>query len=238
MKILITNDDGVQAAQLPGLIRWAKKLGEVTVVVPKVEQSAKSHSISIKEPMQIRQILLNGEFPVWTVDSTPADCVRFAAVYLKEQYDLVISGVNRGYNIGQDMLYSGTLAAASEAANKGWPSLALSTSIKYYDHATDHLDLIYDYLLSRNLWQKHPIYNVNIPGDPTGIRITRQGEESFHEEFIPMGNDMFLPGGKPIRSRDDDLTKDTAAVAHGYISVTPITTNRTDLAVFAALSQE
>ena len=110
MKILITNDDGVNAPQLVPLIRKCQKLGDVTVIVPKQEQSAKSHSIEIRNAFEIRQTELEPGITVWTVDSTPADCVRFAVSGLKLTFDLVISGINLGYNLGEDSMYSGTLS--------------------------------------------------------------------------------------------------------------------------------
>lgn len=238
MKILITNDDGMNAPQLIPLIRWCQSKGDVTVVVPKQEQSAKSHSIEIRQAFEIQQVDLVPGVPVWSVDSTPADCVRFAHSYLHGDYDLVISGINRGYNLGQDIFYSGTVAAASEAVNKGYKALAISASLKYYDRAVGMLDQIISYLEENRLLDLHPLYNINIPADPSHCRITKQGGYSFEEKFEPLGNNMFRPGGKPIHSDGSDLSLDTDAVLHHYISVTPLTIQRTDLAVFEQLTRE
>lgn len=87
------------------------------------------------------------------------------------------------------------------------------------------------------LWERHSLYNVNIPVNPRGIRITRLGDASFSEEFIPMGNDLYFPGGKPLRADGCDITQDTNACALGYISITPMTTDRTELAVYRALEE-
>ena len=146
MRILITNDDGVGASQLLPLIKWCRKLGEVTAVVPKFEQSGKSHGIEIHKPFEARQVELEDGLSVWAVDSTPADCVRFAVLGLKMEFDLVISGINRGLNIGTDMMYSGTVGAACEAVNLGLKAIALSTPPKYYDHAVWHLDEVFDFV--------------------------------------------------------------------------------------------
>lgn len=237
MNILITNDDSVSAAQLVPLIKACRDLGNVTVVVPKYEQSAKSHSIEIRQPFEIKQTALEPGISVWTVDSTPADCVRFAVSGLKQTFDLVISGINRGYNLGKDTMYSGTLAAATEAVTKGMKAIALSASVKYYDQAIKHLDEILHYLEENRLWERHSLYNVNIPVNPRGIRITRLGDASFSEEFIPMGNDLYFPGGKSLRADGCDITQDTNACALGYISITPMTTDRTELAVYRALEE-
>lgn len=235
MKILITNDDGANAPQLIPLIKRCQKLGDITVVVPKFEQSAKSHSIEIRKEFEIRQTEPEPGITVWTVDSTPADCVRFAVSGLKMQFDLVISGINRGYNLGKDTMYSGTLAAASEAATKGMKAVALSASMKYYDRAAEHLDEIFHYLEENRLWQQNDLYNINIPVDPKGFRITRLGGASFSEEFVPMGNHMYFPGGHPLRADGNEISRDTDAAALGYISVTPMSIDRTNMEVFAML---
>ena len=98
MRILITNDDGILAPALPHLVEWAKKLGEVMVVAPKVEQSGKSHAIDFTRPIEIKKVDLFGDVVAYSMDSTPADCVRFAVLGLKEKFDLVLSGINRGFN--------------------------------------------------------------------------------------------------------------------------------------------
>ena len=104
MRILIVNDDGMQAAQLPNLIRWARKLGDVTTFVPKFEQSGKSHSFTLNRDIEAKQVQLAEDITIWSVDSTPADCVRFAVLAKKLEFDLVISGVNRGFNMGADIM--------------------------------------------------------------------------------------------------------------------------------------
>ena len=135
MRILITNDDGLQASQLLPLIKWWQRHGEVTVFVPKVEQSGKSHSFQIKEPFEVKQVELAPDLTVWSVDSTPADCVRIAVLGMGMQFDLVVSGVNRGFNMGADVMYSGTVAAVCEAGLLGIPAIALSTGPEYYEKA-------------------------------------------------------------------------------------------------------
>ena len=237
MKILITNDDSVSAPQLPALIKACRELGDVTVVVPAREQSAKSHSIEIRAPFAIRQVELEPGLTVWTVDSTPADCVRFAVSGLKQEFDLCISGINRGYNLGYDTMYSGTLAAATEAAHKGMKALAISTSMKYYDQAVAHLREILTFVEENRLFDQGPLFNINIPVDPKGLRITRIGGISFSEEFIPLGGDLYAPGGHPLKATGTDHTQDTDAAALGYISVTPMLVDRTDWTAFNTLQR-
>lgn len=237
MKILITNDDGIEAQQLIPLIKACRKYGEVTVVVPKFEQSAKSHGIEIRKAFEITQVELTPEITVWSVDSTPADCVRFAVSGLKMHFDLVISGINRGYNLGKDTMYSGTLAAATEAVTKGMNALAISSSMKYYDHAVSHLDDIFQYVDDHNLWDYNALYNINIPVDPKGFRITRLGAASFSEEFFPLEDNLYYPGGHPLRADGSNIELDTDAASLGYISVTPMTVDRTNNEVYRNLTQ-
>lgn len=237
MRILIVNDDGVEAKQLPALIKWCRKLGEVTAFVPKYEQSGKSHSFEIKKPFEVKQVELEPGVTAWTVDSSPADCVRLAVLGMKREFDLVISGVNRGLNLGSDTMYSGTVGAASEAVNLGMKAIALSTPFEYYDHhATDHLDRVFDFIQKHRLLDKHNFYNINIPEGPKGIRVTHQGGPYYSDDFLPIGGDMYQPNGKPVWEDRRDYTLDTDATLHGYISITPMTIDKTFYPVFEALS--
>jgi len=235
MRILITNDDGVGAAQLGALIKWCRKMGDVTVFVPKYEQSGKSHGFQINKPFEVKQTELEPGLTVWTVDSTPADCVRMAVLGMKMEFDLVISGINRGLNVGADMMYSGTVGAASEAVNLGMKAIALSTPPKYYDQAVGQLDRIFDFITENNLLELNSIYNINIPADPTGIRITRQGGPYYSDKFPAIGNDLYCPTGYSIWEDRFDDTLDTDATFHGYITVTPLTIDKTNHEVFRKL---
>lgn len=237
MKVLITNDDGVNAAQLLPLIRWAKTWAEVTVVVPKYEQSGKSMSIELHKPFEIRKVELEPGVLSYTVDSSPADCVRFGVLGLKTRYDLVISGVNRGYNLGHDIMYSGTVAAVCEAASQGLKAVALSTCPEYYDHAVDHLDRVFAYLKDNHLLERHSLYNINIPPQPGQVCITRQGGHYYSDDFVQWEGDLYKPVSKCIYEDQGDLTLDTDAVTHGCISIMPLTIDRTDYSVYRLLTE-
>ena len=237
MRILITNDDGVNAAQLVPLIKWCRKLGEVTTFVPKFEQSGKSHSFEIHKPFEAKQVELEPGVTVWTVDSTPADCVRFAVLGLGLEFDLVISGINRGLNIGADMMYSGTVGAACEAVNLGMKAIALSTPPQYYDRAIEHLDRVFDFVRSRKLLELNPIYNINIPENPGEILFTHQGGPYYSDHFPHIGDNMYRPTGYPIWESRDDHTLDTDATLHGYISITPLTIDKTNWEVYRQLTK-
>ena len=237
MRILITNDDSISATQLAPLIRWCQKLGDVTTVVPAVEQSGKSHGIQLMHAFQAEKRMLAPDLEVWAVDSTPADCVRFAVMGLHMTFDLVISGINRGCNMGLDVMYSGTVAAIYEAAALGIPAIALSAPFGYYEQAANHLDEIWAYFQERKLLEKHSLYNVNIPADPKGFRITRQGGPYYTDDFEPRENNLYMPVGRCIHENTGDLTIDTDCVVSGYISITPMTLARTDMKVYEALTQ-
>ena len=235
MKILIVNDDSVSASQLIPLIRWCKKLGEVTTVVPKFEQSGKSHSIELHKAFEVKTVHPEPDIEIVTVDSSPADCVRYAVLGLGKEFDLVISGINRGFNLGADMLYSGTMAAVSEAALLGVKAIALSTCPEYYEQAVNHMDQVFDFVLGNKLLDIHGAYNINIPPQAKEIRFTRQGSRYYSDDFVHQGNDMYLPKGKCVYQNRNDLTLDTDAVMHGYISIMPLTVDRTDYCILEQL---
>ncbi len=226
MRILITNDDSVSAQGLIPFAKWCQKLGEVTVVVPKNEQSAKSHGIEIHAPFEVQKHEVDG-IEVYTVDSTPADCVRYAVLGMELKFDLILSGINRGLNIGTDMLYSGTVSAAREAAILGIPAIALSTPPEYYLSAVEHLDEVFDYINERGLLDIHSTYNINIPENPKGIRITRQGGSYYSDSFDDLGEGMYRAHGKCVYASKNNPTLDTETTLSGYISIMPITIDMT-----------
>lgn len=239
MRILITNDDSVSSPVLLPLIQWAQKLGEVTCVVPKYEQSGKSHSIELRNPFEVKQVELAPGVKVYTVDSAPADCVRYAVLGLGMEFDLVISGINRGLNIGIDTLYSGTAAGVFEAGCCGIPGVCLSTNPESFDDALAHLDQVYDFFVEHKLMEKHSLYNVNIPiGTDGTIRITRQGGRYYSDDFVHEENHMVRPCGIPVFEPCGFDDVDTDAVLHyKYISISPMTTIRTEMNVFHELSK-
>ena len=226
MKILITNDDGVNAPQLLPLIRWCQELGEVTTVVPKFQQSGKSHSIELYNGFEVKQVDLAPDISVYTVDSTPADCIRYAVLGLKQTFDLVISGVNKGFNMGRDILYSGTVGAVFEAATYGMNAVAISTSAAFYDRAIEPLDTVWEFIQTHKLLSHNTHYNINIIPDAKGIRITRMGGHYFSDDFVSQGNDIYQPKGKCVYQDNGDMSLDTNCVVHGYISIMPLTNNR------------
>ena len=237
MRILITNDDGIRAAGLIPLVKWAMKLGQVTVIAPKFEQSGKSHGIEIHKGFSLEQVDLVDGVEAYALDSTPADCVRYAILGRKDKYDLVISGINRGLNVGADIMYSGTVGAICEAANLGVHALAFSTSPAYYDKAVENLDMVYAFVQEHELLEKNLFYNINIPANPTGIRITSQGGPYYSDNFT-LENGMVTPHGIDVFEACGREDVDTDCVLRcGMVSITPMTNCRVNIALYEQLRQ-
>ena len=236
MKILVCNDDGIKADGIRLLANWARKLGEVTVSAPKVQQSAKSHAISIHDgPIEIHQVPYIDGVTAYEVGSTPVDSVRFATLGLNQHYDLVLSGVNRGFNMGEDILYSGTVANVFEAALRGCKGIAFSTDPTTFAEAEKWLDKIWDYFVKHDLFAVNNIFNVNIPLEAKGIKWTKQGGAYFTDEFIKIDDTHFSQEGYSVYKYGTDLTLDTDAVMNGYVSVSPMSTRRDNTEVFNKL---
>lgn len=236
MRILITNDDGIQGEGLLHLTRWAQKLGEVVVAAPMVEQSAKSHTIEIHKPFRAEQVEDLPGVTAWAVDSSPADCVRLMVLGKQEKFDLVLSGINKGLNVGSDIMYSGTVAAVFEACALGIPAIAVSTEPKAIHTAWQELDRIWAYIQENRLLEAHSLYNVNIPLEAGAIRITTQGGPYYSDDFLPEEDGFYRPKGKPVYQFRDKENLDTESVlTRKEISIMPLTTQRVDRDVYEKL---
>ena len=230
MRILITNDDGINAPGIRMLAEWAKTHGEVTVVAPKVEQSGMSHAIQFVEPIEIKTVPFMDGVEAWSMDSTPADCVRFGIVGLEREYDLILSGINRGVNVGVDLVYSGTVAAIFEAARLGHRGIAFSTFPHSQEFASEYFEDVYKFITDRGLFDKNLIFNVNIPDEVQGMHLTYQGSQYFSDIFKKGEGDMYLQVGSKIEDVcPDDIKRDTVAIHKGYISITPLLHLRTNM---------
>lgn len=230
MRILITNDDGINAPGIRMLTEWAKTHGEVTVVAPKVEQSGMSHAIQFVEPIEIKRVPFMDGVEAWSMDSTPADCVRFGIVGLEREYDLILSGINRGVNVGVDLVYSGTVAAIFEAARLGHRGIAFSTFPHSQEFASEYFEDVYKFITDRGLFDKNLIFNVNIPDEVQGMHLTYQGSQYFSDIFKKGEGDMYLQVGSKIEDIcPDDIKRDTVAIHKGYISITPLLHLRTNM---------
>ena len=233
MKILITNDDGIENKGIRLLAEWAKKLGEVTVIAPKVEQSGKSHAIDFITPVEIKRVPFIDGVEAYSLSSTPADCVRFGVLGLGKKFDLVLSGINYGVNLGADIVYSGTVGAIFEASRAHIPAIAFSSFPDSQEIAAKHLDEVYDYIMKNDLFKECLLFNVNIPNEVKAIRMTYQGSPYFSDRFIKKEGDIYVQEGEPIPDVcPEDIDRDTVAVLQNYISVTPLLATRTDMSVF------
>ena len=236
MRILITNDDSISSSVLPDLVKWAMKLGEVTVVVPKFEQSGNSQAIDFHHSVEVKRVDLVNGCDAYTVASTPADCVRFAVTGLKRKYDIVFSGINRGYNLGEDIVYSGTIGAIFEAVRYGMKAIAFSTDVDCFDVAISEIDGVYSFIKENGILDHTDLLNVNFPGKAAcGMLVTRQGGMFYSDEFIHCEGDMYKQIGEPVENNSDDTSLDIIAIREGYVSVTPLTSGRTDLSAYDKL---
>ncbi|UMZ73577.1 5'/3'-nucleotidase SurE [Natranaerofaba carboxydovora] len=240
MKVLITNDDGVQAPGILALARRFSKEAEVIVVAPEREKSATGHAITMHKPLRARRVSeLEGDIKgkVYSINGTPSDCVKLGlqALINGEEPDLVISGVNRGANLGTDVLYSGTVSGAMEGLILGYPSLAVSVvdfDVKDYTLATDYAVYIakklHDGSLSNETLKKI-LLNINVPNLPeekiNGMEITHLGvrryEDAFEKRIDPRGREYYWMAGDIV---DDTSEKnaDVTCVSENKVSVTPI----------------
>jgi 5'-nucleotidase len=233
MRFLVTNDDGILAQGIECLCAAAEPLGEVTVVAPDREQSATSHSLTLHHPVRpVRR----GERK-WQVDGTPTDCVMLALeALMPERPDFVLSGINHGQNMGEDVLYSGTVAAAMEGLALGVPAIAVSfaggdlrTDVSRLRDQIQVLAPLLKHLTSLENFPAETLLNVNLPavpaGDVKGVKLTRLGRRVYSQSVAPMkdpwGRQIYWIGGGEI-TWTGEPDSDFRAIQDGYISVTPL----------------
>jgi 5'-nucleotidase len=238
MRILLTNDDGVDSAGLFALKVALGEKHEVTVIAPDRNWSISGHARIMDRPLRVRQVPLRDGTMVHTIDGTPADCVALAALgFLEEKPELVISGINHGSNLGDDITYSGTVAAAMEGIICGFPSIAVSMSPNPewpVDVGAAFTMRLVDQIAQRGL-APDILLNVNVPNVPhdevRGVQITRLGKRTYLDELIsrvdPRGNTYYWIGGHNIEDTLEEGT-DVFAVREGYVSITPIHLDLTD----------
>jgi 5'-nucleotidase len=235
MNILLTNDDGIMAPGIAAAYKELVKIGDVTVVAPSDRMSGAGHSITVFEPLVCEKVTIEGLFTGYSVSGSPADCVKLALMEIcKTKPDIVISGINHGANVGINVYYSGTVAAAMEAAFYRIPAIALSAAheeITDFKNAAVYCVQVIDKLLPVTL---PGVININIPalskGKPKGLKVVPQSTMGFDEHYIktqnPAGQTLYqLAGGT---HRDVDLPSDTLALSDGFITVTSLGFDMTD----------
>lgn len=242
MLILLTNDDGIHSAGLQALASRLQSFGRVVVVAPDRERSAIGHALTLHAPLRAEEIRKDH----WAVSGTPTDAVSLAiGGLLKEKPDLVISGINKGGNMGDDLTYSGTVAAAMEATLMGVPAMAISLSaqrFKYEDFA--NAAKVAKQLAATVLEHGLPadtFLNINVPHQkPLGIQLTRQGKRIYEDAVVenrdPRGRSYYWLGAGELGFQNLEGT-DFHAVQHGYVSVTPLHLDLTNYAAMDRLRQ-
>lgn len=234
--VLLTNDDGISAEGLAVLCVAMQEVGEVTVVAPERPRSASSHAITLHKPLRADRVHWPWGGDGYASNGTPSDCVVLGLYALMPRCDLVISGINLGANLGEDLTYSGTVSAAMEGTLCGKPSLAASLAV---DERPDYaLAARFMARLARQVLQRglppDVLLNVNVPNVPeealVGVAITHQGKRRYsgrvERRVDPRGRPYYWLGGETILERDGD-DSDGAAIQAGKISVTPLHLNLT-----------
>lgn len=243
MGILVTNDDGIHSEGLHVLANSLSDLGKVVIVAPDRERSAVSHSLTIYHPLRISQLKEN----IFVVNGTPADCVMLAVhQILSEKPKVVVAGINKGPNMGEDIRYSGTVSAAWEGTFFGIPSFAISLSgfeNLHFNVAGKFARMLAEVLLEQKL-PPGTVLNVNVPNleekEIKGVRITRQGK--FIERYIsyekvnPEGELCYQIGNQKLKGEREDGT-DFAAIDEGMISITPLKIDLTHYSVIEELKR-
>ena len=244
MRILLTNDDGVYAPGIAAMERALRRLGDVFVVAPLREQSGVAHSITFLTPLQARKVYVNDKHWAWTVDGSPADCVKLAvSTILPERPDLVVSGINGGLNAGINVLYSGTVAAAVEGAFYGITSIAVSLQYvenEPFKQAADLAVGVIGNILKHNNVSGR-LYNMNIPlqalrNDAPEVRVVpmdaAQYWETFERRTDPMGRTYYWLAGSPDprqpKNKQPEKMTDLSALSQGHITLTPLNFDVTD----------
>lgn len=224
--ILVTNDDGIHSQGLLSLAKALERVGEVTVVAPDREKSAASHALTLHRPLRINTLRERYHM----VNGTPADCVYLGVIQvLDRRPDLLVSGINRGANVGDDVTYSGTIAAAFEGTILGIPSFAISlVGDKNFDFSpASRVAVALAKQVLDNGLPKDTLLNVNVPaGEVKGVRYTRQGkhiyEELVHEGTDPRGSKYYWIGSGEAPHVDQADDTDYMAVRQGYVSICPL----------------
>lgn len=241
MRILLTNDDSIYAEGLAVLWAALKEIAAVTVIAPDRERSASGHGITVDQPLRAERVnLFDGS--AWAVNGTPADCVKLGVnCLLKDKPDLVIAGINRGPNLGIDVLYSGTVSGALEGIILGIPALAVSVTDYVnpnYEDAASFIKRLVPKVLKTEICTD-TLLNINVPSLPAdkirGVKITKLGARKYLNSFEvrtdPRGRAYYWLGGDVV-DLDEDPNTDVAAVKQKMISITPI---HVDLTNYRAL---
>jgi 5'-nucleotidase len=235
MQILLTNDDGIFAPGLAAIYKELVKMGDVTVVAPADSRSGTSHSVTFSRPLVCNKVDINGQFTGFSIQGSPADCVKLAVMQLHEgPIDLLVAGINNGANAGINVYYSGTVAAAMEGAFLQIPAVAMSLSFEEqmdFEKAAHYCAKILKKLMPV---KKGNVININIPklskGEPKGVRVVPQSSKGFNEYYVRQKNEqgqtVFQLAGNSHRL--DEAPTDTTSLEAGFITITALAQDMTD----------
>lgn len=245
MNILIVNDDGIESEGIEILVRALTPYGRIYVSAPMDQQSAKSHAISINNRIEIRPYdLIPGTMATVAVVGSPADATRVGLKIFNTEFDLVVSGINNGPNIARDVLYSGTVGAAMEAKSHGINAIAFSADTLELDYLYDEVIKTIDEILENKIHeQESGILNVNFPKQthlkPKGVKYTILGNRYYHSEFIKdtKNNDIYFVKTS-INQFQEHEKSDVRAFEEGFISITPLSLDRTCYNIFNKLNDK
>lgn len=250
MRILISNDDGIQAKGIRALVERLSLEHEVYVIAPDRERSAAGHSLTLHQPLRVDEVPMGFEVAkAWATSGTPSDCIKIGiSEILVKKPDLVISGINHGPNLGADVLYSGTVSAAMEGAVLGYPSIAVSLTNGHLDsadfvYAANFITKFVPKIADMNFPQK-TILNINIPvtngGNATGVEITRLGTrmytDTYEKRLDPRGKVYYWLAGEIVETGEEEGT-DVMAIRQNRISITPVTFEMTHRSIIPELEQ-
>jgi len=242
LKILVSNDDGISSEGIAVLAKSLSEIGDVTIVAPQTEQSAVGHAITMQIPVRVNEFKKGGKFFGYSVTGTPADCIKMGIKnIMKEKPDIVVSGINNGSNSAINIIYSGTVSAAREAAIMDVPSIAISVAshvVNDFSYAGKIAQQLVK-IIGKNDLQPGTLLNVNVPNLPEneilGVKLTKQGhtkwDDVFEERIDPYGKKYYWLTGE-LTNLDNELDRDHFAVLNKYVSVTPIHFDLTDYDMF------
>ncbi len=232
-RILITNDDGIEAPGIYSLWKSLKDHCQVSIIAPATEKSGVGLCITLREPLHIQEVKWEENTPAWKINGTPADCVRLGMnVLLKNPPDLIVSGINKGANSGRTVLYSGTVAGVIEGTMQNVPGIAFSCHNFVnpdYSLCEEYIYPFVQYLLDHPL-PKGSFLNVNFPDEPKerikGCKLAKQGMSYFKEDpakrVHPEGHEYYWLGGKWEQAEDEHEESDVHLLNEGYITAVPL----------------
>ncbi|MBP5308825.1 MAG: 5'/3'-nucleotidase SurE [Clostridia bacterium] len=244
MNVLVCNDDGIDSEGLIVLATCLSKEHNVLVVAPESNRSAFAHSLTIYEDIKFREVNASGDFTAYAISGTPVDCVKFAThVFPDFRIDLVCSGINKGPNVGTDVLYSGTVSAGLEANCLGLPAIAFS-SVAHVGNKFDTCGIIAVKIidkLKKNLSNKFT-YNVNVPNldlsDIKGVKATKLGIQVYTDRYVKTGDGTYRLEGEPTDHDLNDSDCDVEWIKKGYVTVTPVLLDKTDYTTLYSIGKD